>query len=113
MLRALVALIGPTPLSLAYFATAAMRRLVREALADGPFDAVLVSSAAMAQYVPTDLFSRTVVDFVDADSQKWADLAGPASGPRSWLYRIEADRLGRYERELDRPRGADAGLPPA
>ena len=35
-----------------------------------------------------------------AGEEPWADLARLAPRPRCWLYRVEAARLRRYEREL-------------
>jgi sugar transferase (PEP-CTERM/EpsH1 system associated) len=85
---------------MAYFDLPAMHLAVARALAEAPHTAVVVHSAAMAQYVPESLVGRTVVDLVDADSQKWADLAVVERGPRAWLYRLEARRLRCYERGL-------------
>jgi sugar transferase (PEP-CTERM/EpsH1 system associated) len=96
----LLSLTGRTPLSVAYFDAPAMRQAVARTLAKAPFEAVLVHSAPMVQYVSGPLVARTVLDLVDADSQKWADLAGIERGPRSWLYRLEANRLRRYEHAL-------------
>ncbi len=99
-LRAAANLLTPRPLSLGYFASLKMRQLVRRALAMQNFDAVFVYSSTMAQYVPRELDSRTVIDLVDIDSEKWRDYAGRTSGLQSWLYRLEWQRLRRYEYEL-------------
>jgi sugar transferase (PEP-CTERM/EpsH1 system associated) len=37
---------------------------------------------------------------VDVDSEKWIDYAKRASGPMSWLYRLEGSRLRQFEQEL-------------
>ena len=41
-----------------------------------------------------------VVDMVDVDSEKWADLAGVTKPPLSWIYAREARRLAVFEAAL-------------
>lgn len=96
-LRALLTLFTPQALSLGYFASLRMRRLVRRAVAAQDFDAIFVYSSTMAQYVPRELWARTVVDLVDIDSEKWRDYARRAQAPLVWLYQTEWRRLRRYE----------------
>ncbi len=38
-----------------------------------------------------------VIDMVDADSAKWADLGAKTRGPLGWIYRREARTLGAFE----------------
>ena len=52
----------------------------------------------MGPYVGLYPRARRVLDLCDLDSEKWAQFARSASFPMSWIYRIEAGRLGRYER---------------
>ncbi len=103
-LRALMTLPFPRPLSLGYFGSRKLARIVKRALAEQSaeqnFDAVFVYSSAMAQYVPAEWHSRTVVDLVDVDSEKWREYAERTSPPQSWLYRVEAARLRKYEHEI-------------
>jgi sugar transferase (PEP-CTERM/EpsH1 system associated) len=51
----------------------------------------------MAQYVEPAGGSARVIDFVDADSEKWRAYGRLQPFPYSWIYRLEADRLARYE----------------
>lgn len=99
-LRAGVTLLGSRPFSLGYFGSSKLRRLVERALTEHSFDAIFVYSSAMAQYVPPEWRSRAIVDLVDVDSEKWREYAECASPPQSWLYRIEAGRLRKCEREI-------------
>lgn len=99
-LRASSNLITRQPLSLGYFASRKMRRLVEQAIAQHDVDAIFVYSSTMAQYVPRGFSSRTVVDLVDVDSEKWRDYARYKRPPKSWLYELEWKRLHRYEREI-------------
>jgi len=40
------------------------------------------------------------MDFVDVDSDKWAQYARYASFPKSWIYKLESKRLSKYERKV-------------
>jgi sugar transferase (PEP-CTERM/EpsH1 system associated) len=99
-LRAAANLFSSRPLSLGYFASLKMRRLVKRTVAENDFDAVFVYSSTMAQYAPRDLASRTVVDLVDIDSEKWRDYSLRTEGLKSRLYALEWKRLRRYEYEI-------------
>lgn len=66
-----------------------------------PFEAVLTFCTGMAAYPralrQAEASWRHVLDLVDVDSQKWAQLAESAAAPRRWVYRAEARRLQRWE----------------
>lgn len=98
--RAFVNLASTRPLSLGYFASRKMRRLVKRAVSNNDFDAVFVCSSAMAQYVPRELVSRAVVDMADVDSEKWRDCAGGANRLMSRIYSLESKRLREYEYKI-------------
>jgi len=104
--KALLALVTGRPLSVAAFDSPELSRAVSERLRAGWPDAIVVFSSAMGQYVPRACGVPLLVDFVDADSDKWrlyAERSGPAT---RWVYRIEAARLGRFERDLASRAGA-------
>lgn len=62
------------------------------------FDTVVCFSSSIVQYVLNrGLDSRTVVDLVDVDSQKFLDYAARSYFPFSWLFRWEANRVRRIE----------------
>ncbi len=98
--RALANLATKRPLSLGYFASRKMRRLIDRAVSGNDFDAVFVYSSTMAQYVPSELASRAVVDMVDVDSEKWREYAGRANPLMSRIYSLEWERLREYEYEI-------------
>jgi sugar transferase (PEP-CTERM/EpsH1 system associated) len=98
--RAAANLIGARPLSLGYFGSRKMRRLVLRAASEHDFDAVFVYSSTMAQYVPRELTSRAVLDMVDVDSEKWRDYAGRTNRLMARLYDLEWKRLRKYEHEI-------------
>lgn len=103
-LRALMTVLFARPLSVGYFGSRKVARIVKHALAqqgvEQEFDAIFVYSSVMVQYVPVEWRSRTIVDLVDVDSEKWREYSDRTSFPESWLYRIEASRLRKYEHEI-------------
>lgn len=87
-------------LSVGYYTSRKMRKSVKRAVAENEIDAVLVYSSTMAQYVPRELTSSTVVDLVDIDSEKWRIYASKIRPPYSWAYKIDWKRLRKYEYEI-------------
>ncbi len=98
--RSLLNLVSTRPLTTGYFASRKMRLLVKQAVSDHGFDAVFVSSSAMAQYAPRELVSRTVVDLVEIGSQKWRERVSRANPLMSHFYSLESKRLREYEYEI-------------
>ena len=91
----LEALASRRPVSLTAFDDPAMR----VAIAAAPWtDAIYCFSGQMAQYLPAG--RPVVMDFVDVDSAKFAQLAGDATLPLRPLLRREAELLGGFEREV-------------
>jgi sugar transferase (PEP-CTERM/EpsH1 system associated) len=87
------------PLSVARFRHPALERWISRVLREVRPDLVIVYSSALAQYV----VGRSggvplIVDFVDADAQKWLAYAARAPLATRWMYREEARRLVRFER---------------
>ncbi|KQT33523.1 glycosyl transferase family 1 [Sphingomonas sp. Leaf412] len=94
--RALVeALASGRPVSLTAFDDARVHVAVAGVMARHPVGCAYAFSGQMAQYLPTGV--RQVMDFVDADSAKFAAYA---EGPLAWLMRREARLLGAYERDV-------------
>lgn len=98
--RALLALIGGHPLSVAYMTRSAARRRVRELLATERYDLVVGFSSQVAAYLPPDLEVPLLMDLVDVDSEKFAAYAAKRPGLRGLVDRVEARRLRRHEAEL-------------
>lgn len=95
-LRSLSGFLAGEALSLPYYRSAGMQAWVEQTLARQGFDAAVVFSSVMAQYVPQGL--PALVDFVDADSVKWSAYADSRAWPMSWVYRREGRRLLDFER---------------
>lgn len=100
--RAVLGLLQSRPLSVSAFWSKKMYRLVEGILNSKKIDRIFVYSSAMAEYVldTRDASIRRVIDFVDVDSEKWRSYAERSKGPGGWVYRVEAQRLARYEEHL-------------
>ena len=83
------------PASLTAFDDPRLRRAVADVLARRPVSRIYAFSGQMAQYLPAGV--PAVMDFVDADSAKFAAYA---RGPLGWVMRREARLLGEYERAV-------------
>ncbi|HYW91821.1 MAG TPA: TIGR03087 family PEP-CTERM/XrtA system glycosyltransferase [Gammaproteobacteria bacterium] len=101
------ALVRHEALTLASYRNTALRQWV-DALANRvSFRAVLAFSSGMAPYalVPSLRGVRRIMDFVDADSEKWRQYAVHSRPELRWLYRREARRMlaaeGRFARAFD------------
>lgn len=101
-IRAGLHLVSGRPLSVGYYSSIAMKRMIDRYAREIGFDAAVVYSSTMFQYVPEGLAIRTIIDMVDADSGKWEEYSSRYPGFRSIIYGIEGSRLGRYEREIVR-----------
>lgn len=101
-LRCAAGLIDGRPLSLPYFASAALDAWVARTLDEVHPTATYVCSSAMAQYVLSrrDRLGRFVMDFVDVDPEKWRAYADTARPPMRWIYAREGRRLLTYDREV-------------
>jgi sugar transferase (PEP-CTERM/EpsH1 system associated) len=98
-IRSAKAVLNKQPLSLTYYDDRRIMRWVRDLTRRQSIDRVLVFSSAMAQYafIPELNNASVVVDFVDVDSDKWAQYAQRKPAWSAWVYRLEASRLAAYE----------------
>jgi len=94
------AAVSGAPLSVARFRHPRLARWIDRVLREVRPDVVFVFSSAMAQYVIGRLApeTRLVVDFVDADAEKWRAYADLSGAPLRWIYAAEHRRLVRFER---------------
>ncbi|MFO1187511.1 MAG: TIGR03087 family PEP-CTERM/XrtA system glycosyltransferase [Alphaproteobacteria bacterium] len=65
-------------------------------------DLVFAFSSAMAAYAVGQTRAPLIVDFVDADSEKFRDYARTRRGPMRLVYAREADRLLAFDRAAAR-----------
>ncbi|MBI3756923.1 MAG: TIGR03087 family PEP-CTERM/XrtA system glycosyltransferase [Deltaproteobacteria bacterium] len=96
------ALLSQTPLSVAAFYVDELYRKIQHRLSSVRFDCLFAFSAVMAEYVRAVPDIPKIMDFVDVDSEKWRTYANRHAFPLSWVYRLEADRLARYEEDIAR-----------
>lgn len=101
-LGAVSALISGQALSIPYYYSAELAHWVEQRQREFDFDAVLVFSGAMAQYVMNDSWKRLprVIDFVDVDSDKWQQYAESKRGVMRLVYQREANKLLEFERKV-------------
>ncbi|HET7904912.1 MAG TPA: TIGR03087 family PEP-CTERM/XrtA system glycosyltransferase [Candidatus Eisenbacteria bacterium] len=84
-------------LALEAFRSGALARKIRARAAETKFDAIVAFTVVMAPYAALVEAPVRVLDFVDADSEKWRLFADRSPWPLSSLYRLEADRLRKAE----------------
>ena len=88
------------PASFGYFYSPALYRTVRRLLATRGFDAIFVHCSSMGAYVAGHRGCRKVMDFGDADSEKWLEYSRTSPVPFSWAFRLEGNRVRAAERRL-------------
>jgi len=101
-LRSLAALLRDEPLSVAWYRDRRLTNWVAETAATVNPKAAVLYSSQTAQFLPAlgPARPRTVMDFVDVDSDKWAQYAASRGGPLKFIYEREARRLAAYEAEV-------------
>jgi len=98
-LRGVGALLTGRPLTHALLHSGEVRPALDAVLREGRPDAVLALCSGMARYAlePPLAGLPLVIDVVDVDSAKWAEMGARTRGPMGWIYRREARRLGAFE----------------
>lgn len=100
--KGVAGLAAGTPLTLGYFGSRGLRERIARRLSDTEYGLIYVSSSAMAQYVAAGTEIPVLMDFVDVDSDKWAQYGEHFRPPAAWVYRAEARRLRGYEADVAR-----------
>jgi len=88
------------PMSFGFFCSRKFDKNIRQALDRCDYDVMFVSCSSMGQYVPQPAPAPVVVDFVDADSQKFRQYAEGSGLFRRWLYTREARTVAVAEQSL-------------
>jgi sugar transferase (PEP-CTERM/EpsH1 system associated) len=99
-MRAAGALVRHQAITVAALRDPALAGWIADLVRRRPIDCVFAYSSGMAQFlaaVPSTV-PRTV-DFVDADSEKWRQLASGRPWPWSWLCRRESARLRAFDHD--------------
>lgn len=96
----LEALAQKKPVSLTAFYSQKLRDWVSQTLAEKHFDAIVIFSGQMGQYIPADFQGQVVVDLCDVDSAKFDAYGEEGRFPRSWIDRREGQLLRAEEARL-------------
>ncbi len=101
-LKSLFYLISRKPLSIGYFYSKKLQKIINHRLRSLQFSNIFCFSSASAQYISCDYASRfgLITDFVDVDSQKWLQYSKYSSSFFSWFYKYESHRVFNYEIEV-------------
>jgi len=93
-------LFSELPLAISRYRSAAMRRQIAELVAGSRFDAVVCDFLAPAPNLP-DL-SQAVLFQHNIETLIWRRHAEHSSGPRRLYFRLQAERMFRYEAAVSR-----------
>ncbi|HKX03988.1 MAG TPA: TIGR03087 family PEP-CTERM/XrtA system glycosyltransferase [Methylomirabilota bacterium] len=88
------------PSTFGYFYSPELARTVERLLDTKHFDAILVHCSSMGPYVASHRGCRRIMDFGDADSEKWFEYSHTAPWPLSLAFRLEGRKVRSYERRL-------------
>ncbi len=100
--RALRALFGTEPLSVAMLREPTLHAAIRLRFADLKPDVIMVYSSNVAQFAEPFACTRRIMQFAELDSLKFRDYAMRSRPPMQWVYALEARRLLNYERRIAR-----------
>jgi sugar transferase (PEP-CTERM/EpsH1 system associated) len=90
------------PLSFGFFHSRKFDAKVRQALCERNYDLIFVYCSSMGHAIPHPAPAPLVVDFVDADSQKFKQYAARSGSLRRWLYAREGRAVAAAEQSLGR-----------
>ncbi len=101
-LKAALALIQARPITLSLYRSKPLQRWVEQTTTQQQISKIVVFSGAMAQFVDASGYetSTRVIDFVDVDSDKWAQYADKKTRIARWIYQREHRLLQRYEQQI-------------
>ena len=95
--NALLALLRGEPGQVGYYRSMAMKRRVTEEMRRHGYEAIVVQLVRLAQAMPTDLSGVRILDMVDPLSLSYARSVYWRAWWSRWFYRLEAQRIERYE----------------
>jgi sugar transferase (PEP-CTERM/EpsH1 system associated) len=113
--RAAAALVTGEAVTPRYFREPRLARWVDRTLEEEGIRRVLAFSSPMAHLVSRKRAKglRMVTDFVDVDSDKWAQYGDRKGLLRGWIYRREARRLREFEHQVASRSAASVFVSPA
>ena len=106
-LRLLKGLIKGQSLSVANFYTENLQADFDRFISSNKIDAIICSASSMAEYIfQSDILKSMakgpllIMDFMDVDSDKWAQYKRSSHFPMSWIYNREHKLLSQFERKI-------------
>ncbi len=99
-LRAVRYFFAGKPISFGFFHSRKLKEKVQQAVQQRSYDVIFVYCSSMGESIPKPAPAPVVVDFVDADSQKFRQYAARSGRFRKWLYSREADVVAVAEHSL-------------
>ncbi|QDU83709.1 GDP-mannose-dependent alpha-(1-2)-phosphatidylinositol mannosyltransferase [Planctomycetes bacterium Pla163] len=99
-LRSLVWLPTPRPLTLSFYGSRALQKVVDRLAAKN--DVGMAFSSSMGKFLMPHSDLARVIVFAELDSDKWRQYAEFQSWPKSWIYAREHRTLFRFESALAR-----------
>ncbi|WP_158769082.1 TIGR03087 family PEP-CTERM/XrtA system glycosyltransferase [Paraglaciecola sp. L1A13] len=106
-LRLLTGLITGQSLSVANFHTKQLQTALDSFISSHEVDAIICSASSMAEYIfQSDILKSEVkkplliMDFMDVDSDKWAQYKRSSHFPMSWIYNREHELVSQFERSV-------------
>jgi sugar transferase (PEP-CTERM/EpsH1 system associated) len=99
-IRAISYLLTLKPLTLGYFYSRRLKKIIDARLRMNEVDLIFIYSSPMARYVAQVTHVPKVIDFVDVDSDKWRQYSMYARFPFSWVYGREWRRLQKFEQRI-------------
>lgn len=99
-LKSLFYLFSNKPLTLPYFYSRHLYKIIQKRIKKEKFDLIYIYSSSMAQYVQNIKGVKKIIDLADADSHKWLQYSKHTLPPLSIIYNLEYLRLKKYEAQL-------------
>lgn len=99
-IRSLFYIFSKRPFTLSYFYSKQLQSIVHRKLQENTYDLIFIYCSSMAQYVEHVQVIPKVIDFVDVDSEKWAQYTVYAKFPNNYIYQLESNRLKKYEKYI-------------
>lgn len=107
LFRLLSAILSGKSFSVANFYVKSLQKSFDRFIVENQIDVILCTASSMAEYVfnSQPLMSKRcrpllVMDFMDVDSDKWAQYQNTSHFPMSWVYAREQRLVSQFERRI-------------
>jgi len=101
-IKSLLGLAKGVAMTIPYYHSNSMQRWIDTIISKNKIKQAVIFSSAMAQYLSGKKYHgmQRIVDFVDVDSDKWAQYSKRKAWPLSFIYSREARFLLNFERKI-------------